>query len=45
VTSSGNFQESIEATLEERDIEKRENKELFKMKVILQLGRSLSQLR
>ncbi|KAK8551628.1 hypothetical protein V6N13_120079 [Hibiscus sabdariffa] len=38
-------QESIEATLSESDWEKRENGELFEMKVALQLGRSLSQLR
>ncbi|KAF5445096.1 hypothetical protein F2P56_034174 [Juglans regia] len=36
--------ETIEATLEERDLEKRENGELFEMKVALQLGRSLLQL-
>ncbi|XP_062162340.1 probable F-box protein At4g22030 [Alnus glutinosa] len=39
------LQESIEATLEERDTEKRENGELFEMKVALKLGRSLSQLK
>lgn len=39
------LEESIESTLEERDLEKRENGELFEMKVALQLGRSLSQLR
>ncbi|XP_022721042.1 probable F-box protein At4g22030 [Durio zibethinus] len=38
-------QESIESTLDETDVEKRENGELFEMKVALQLGRSLSQLR
>ncbi|XVF87764.1 hypothetical protein PTKIN_Ptkin18bG0146800 [Pterospermum kingtungense] len=38
-------QESIESTLDESDVEKRENGELFEMKVALQLGRSLSQLR
>ncbi|KAK8642208.1 hypothetical protein V6N13_011564 [Hibiscus sabdariffa] len=38
-------QESIESTLSESDLEKRENGELFEMKVALQLGRSLSQLR
>ncbi|KAG6641723.1 probable F-box protein At4g22030 [Carya illinoinensis] len=47
--NSGGFfrllQETIEATLEEGDLEKRENGELFEMKVALQLGRSLSQLR
>uniref|UniRef100_A0A2N9H9G8 F-box protein n=1 Tax=Fagus sylvatica TaxID=28930 RepID=A0A2N9H9G8_FAGSY len=39
------MEESIEATLEERDLEKRENGELFEMKVAMKLGRSLSQLR
>uniref|UniRef100_A0A2N9ESX1 F-box protein n=1 Tax=Fagus sylvatica TaxID=28930 RepID=A0A2N9ESX1_FAGSY len=39
------MEESIKATLEERDLEKRENGELFEMKVALKLGRSLSQLR
>jgi hypothetical protein len=39
------LQESIEVTLEERDMEKRENGELFEMKVALKLGRSLSQLK
>ncbi|KAE8656529.1 putative F-box protein [Hibiscus syriacus] len=38
-------QESIESTLSENDWDKRENGELFEMKVALQLGRSLSQLR
>ncbi|XVE51087.1 hypothetical protein DITRI_Ditri02bG0010600 [Diplodiscus trichospermus] len=38
-------QESIESTLAESDVEKRENGELFEMKVALLLGRSLSQLR
>ncbi|XVF26065.1 hypothetical protein REPUB_Repub13aG0267800 [Reevesia pubescens] len=38
-------QESIESTLDESDVEKRENGELFEMNVSLQLGRSLSQLR
>ncbi|THG12526.1 probable F-box protein At4g22030 [Camellia sinensis] len=45
--SSGFFgllQESIESTLE-REVEKRENGELFEMKVGLKLGRSLSELR
>ncbi|KAL7242860.1 hypothetical protein ACSBR1_015288 [Camellia fascicularis] len=45
--SSGFFgllQESIESTLE-REMEKRENGELFEMKVGLKLGRSLSELR
>nr|POF01565.1 putative f-box protein [Quercus suber] len=39
------LKDSIETTLEERDFEKRENGELFEMKVALKLGRSLSQLR
>ncbi|KAK8294350.1 hypothetical protein V6Z12_D06G251000 [Gossypium hirsutum] len=39
------MQESIESTLDECDVEKRENGELFEMKVALQLGRSLSELR
>ncbi|XP_015883495.3 probable F-box protein At4g22030 [Ziziphus jujuba] len=38
------MEDSIEATLEESDVEKRENGELFQMKVALQLGRSLPQL-
>ncbi|XVF27907.1 hypothetical protein REPUB_Repub14bG0149800 [Reevesia pubescens] len=38
-------QESIESTLDESDVDKRENGELFEMKVALQLGRSLSELR
>ncbi|KAK6269041.1 hypothetical protein QUC31_013201 [Theobroma cacao] len=38
-------QESIESNLDENDVEKRENGELLEMKVALQLGRSLSQLR
>ncbi|KAB1221821.1 hypothetical protein CJ030_MR2G025905 [Morella rubra] len=47
-TTGGFFrllQETIEATLEERDSEKRENGQLFEMKLALKLGRSLSQLR
>ncbi|PPS13823.1 hypothetical protein GOBAR_AA06785 [Gossypium barbadense] len=39
------MQESIESTLDESDVEKRENGELFEIKVALQLGRSLSELR
>ncbi|KAF5474828.1 hypothetical protein F2P56_006688 [Juglans regia] len=39
------LQETIEATLDEGDLEKRENGELLEMKVASQLGRSLSQLR
>lgn len=40
-----NMEESIESTLGETELQKRENGELFEMKVALQLGRSLSQLR
>ncbi|KAK3039674.1 hypothetical protein RJ639_027015 [Escallonia herrerae] len=36
---------SIEANLRERDVERRENGELLEMKVALQLGRSLSELK
>ncbi|KAF8030108.1 hypothetical protein BT93_E2516 [Corymbia citriodora subsp. variegata] len=39
------MEETIEATLEERDYSKRENGEKFEMKVAMKLGRSLSQLR
>ncbi|KAL2475667.1 putative F-box protein [Abeliophyllum distichum] len=39
------MEESIESNLTENDMEGRENGELFEMKVALQLGRSLSQLR
>ncbi|GKC54637.1 probable F-box protein [Tanacetum coccineum] len=39
------MQESIESNLNERDVESRENGEVFEMKVALQLGRSLSELR
>ncbi|KAB2025934.1 hypothetical protein ES319_D06G184000v1 [Gossypium barbadense] len=39
------MQESIESTLDESDVKKREDGALFEMKVALQLGRSLSQLR
>ncbi|KAI3419268.1 Aminomethyltransferase [Psidium guajava] len=39
------MEETIEATLEERDYSKRENGEIFEMKVAMKLGRSLSQLR
>ncbi|KAE8700458.1 putative F-box protein [Hibiscus syriacus] len=38
-------QESIESTLSESELGRRENGELFEMKVALQLGRSLTQLR
>ncbi|KAK4284344.1 hypothetical protein QN277_001190 [Acacia crassicarpa] len=39
------LQDAIEATLEEKDFEKRENGELFEKKVARKLGRSVSQLR
>ncbi|KAI6704549.1 hypothetical protein NL676_007511 [Syzygium grande] len=39
------MEETIEATLEEEEYSKRENGELFEMKVAMKLGRSLSQLR
>ncbi|KAK4284356.1 hypothetical protein QN277_001202 [Acacia crassicarpa] len=39
------LQETIEATLEEKAFEKRENGELFEMKVAMKLGRSVSQLK
>ncbi|KAK4746393.1 hypothetical protein SAY87_012705 [Trapa incisa] len=39
------LEESIETTLEESDVEMRENGEMFERKVALKLGRSLSQLR
>ncbi|KAL8228262.1 hypothetical protein R6Q57_015846 [Mikania cordata] len=39
------MQESIESNLKERDVESRVNGEVFEMKVALQLGRSLSELR
>ncbi|KAI9127819.1 hypothetical protein K1719_000812 [Acacia pycnantha] len=39
------LQDTIEATLEEKDCDKRENGELFEMKVAMKLGRSVSQLR
>ncbi|KAF8030205.1 hypothetical protein BT93_E2599 [Corymbia citriodora subsp. variegata] len=39
------MEETIEATLQERDYSKRENGEMFEMKVAMKLGRSLSQLR
>ncbi|XP_057431995.1 probable F-box protein At4g22030 [Lotus japonicus] len=47
-TSAGFFnmvETSIESTLEEKDLERRENGELFEMNMALQLGRSVSQLR
>ena len=39
------MEESIESNLMEREVERRENGELLEMKVALQLGRSLSELR
>nr|GEY77051.1 probable F-box protein At4g22030 [Tanacetum cinerariifolium] len=39
------MEESIKSNLNERDVERRENGEVFEMKVALQLGRSLSELR
>ncbi|XP_043689373.1 probable F-box protein At4g22030 [Telopea speciosissima] len=39
------LEESIEATLNQKDVEKRENGESFELKVALNLGRSLSELR
>ncbi|CAA2944506.1 Hypothetical predicted protein [Olea europaea subsp. europaea] len=39
------MEESIESNLTGKDMERRENGELFEMKVALQLGRSLSQVR
>ncbi|WJX96904.1 hypothetical protein P8452_78041 [Trifolium repens] len=39
------LRESIETTLEESDLEKRENGEIFEMKMALMLGRSVSELR
>ncbi|KAI9128230.1 hypothetical protein K1719_001223 [Acacia pycnantha] len=41
----GFLQQTIEATLEEKDFEKRENGEVFEMKVAMRLGRSVCQLR
>ncbi|KAJ6767391.1 F-BOX PROTEIN WITH A DOMAIN PROTEIN [Salix purpurea] len=38
-------EESIESTIQEGDLEKREEGEIFEMNVALKLGRSLSQLR
>ncbi|XP_030533276.1 probable F-box protein At4g22030 [Rhodamnia argentea] len=39
------LEESIESTLVEREVQRRENGEMFRLKVALKLGRSLSQLR
>ncbi|GAA0161213.1 hypothetical protein LIER_17578 [Lithospermum erythrorhizon] len=39
------MEESIESNLLEKDVNRRENGELFELKVALQLGRSLSELR
>ncbi|KAF3451740.1 hypothetical protein FNV43_RR07836 [Rhamnella rubrinervis] len=38
------MEETIESNLNEKDVERRENGEVFEMKVALQLGRSLSEL-
>lgn len=38
------MKEKIESNLNEKDVERRENGEVFEMKVALQLGRSLSEL-
>ncbi|XP_047164751.1 probable F-box protein At4g22030 [Vigna umbellata] len=47
--ASGGFfkmlETSVESTMEEEDLERRENGELFEMKMALKLGRSVSQLR
>ncbi|KDP20725.1 hypothetical protein JCGZ_21196 [Jatropha curcas] len=39
------LEESIESTLEEKDLERREDGEMYEMNVALKLGRSLSELR
>ncbi|XP_042521360.1 probable F-box protein At4g22030 [Macadamia integrifolia] len=39
------LEESIEATLNQKDVERRENGQSFELKVAMQLGRSLSELR
>ncbi|MED6218671.1 hypothetical protein PIB30_028633 [Stylosanthes scabra] len=39
------LEETVEGTLEENDFDKRENGQVFELKVALQLGRSVSQLR
>ncbi|XP_021766640.1 probable F-box protein At4g22030 [Chenopodium quinoa] len=39
------LEETVESTLEERDLQKRENGEVFELKMALHLGRSLSELR
>ncbi|TXG46981.1 hypothetical protein EZV62_026275 [Acer yangbiense] len=39
------LEESIESTLDQSEVEKRENGEMFEMEVALKLGRSLSELR
>jgi len=39
------LEETIRDTLEEKDVEKRENGEVFEMKVAMKLGRSVSELR
>ncbi|CAJ1941381.1 unnamed protein product [Sphenostylis stenocarpa] len=39
------LEETIKGTLEEKDVEKRENGEVFEMKVAMKLGRTVSELR
>ncbi|KAK7363765.1 hypothetical protein VNO77_05922 [Canavalia gladiata] len=39
------LEETVEGAVEEKDFDRRENGELFEMKMALQLGRSVSQLR
>ncbi|MCI18910.1 putative F-box plant-like protein [Trifolium medium] len=39
------LEETVEGTLEEKDFEKRENGEIFEMKMALMLGRSVSEMR
>ncbi|KAK7264457.1 hypothetical protein RJT34_32066 [Clitoria ternatea] len=39
------LEETIEAMVEEKDVEKRENGEVFEMKVAMKLGRSVTQLK
>ncbi|KAJ1427177.1 Petal formation-expressed [Sesbania bispinosa] len=39
------LEETVETTLEEKDVERRENGEIMEMKMALKLGRSVSQLR
>ena len=39
------LEQTIQATLEEKNLDKRENGEVFEMKVAMKLGRSVSELR